>query len=170
MKKIFVLENSTSGSKPMCFDSESEAQKVFVKKIRKWAGSCGNIALLMKTDEELVKENSIYKFDNNASIELVWGDYEDDVVQLRMDIVFMNSGFDEFPENPFEFMRKFPDDYWLDDSCMHRGKCVEVWLPFEQYDVDVLEHYVVEGELGAYLSCGGSPSSYESYKRKMANG
>ena len=167
MKRIFVLENTESGSKPVCFDSESEAKKVFVKKIRKLAGSCGDIALLVKTDEELIKEASIYRFGNNISVELVWGDFEEDDVRSRMDIVFCNTGLDEFPENPFEFMRKFPDDYWLDDSCMHRGKCVEVWLPFDQYDVDVLEHYVVEGELGAYLAGGGIPSSYE---KKMSNG
>ena len=150
MKRIFVLENTESGSKPVCFDSESEAKKVFVKKIRKLAGSCGDIALLVKTDEELIKEASIYRFGNNISVELVWGEFEEDDVRSRMDIVFCNTGLDE-----------------LDDSCMHRGKCVEVWLPFDQYDVDVLEHYVVEGELGAYLAGGGIPSSYE---KKMSNG
>ena len=169
MKKIFVVENTKSGSKPMCFDNESEAKKMFVKKVRKWAGSCGDIELLMKTDDELLNETSIYRFDNDVYVELVWGEYEEDDVQFRMDMVFCNTGFDEFPENPFEFMRDFPDDYWLDDSCMHRGKCVEVWLPFEQYSADVLEHYVVEGELGAYLAGSMSTESYESYKRKISN-
>ena len=60
----------------------------------------------------------------------------------RIEEVTSNIGKDGFPDEPVQFLRKHPDDYWDIDSAEHPGKRIVLWEPFEQYPPDKIADYI----------------------------
>lgn len=80
------------------------------------------------------------------AVETKWSDEESRKQEKRferMEEIFSNMGEKEFPEgDPVEFLKKYPSDFWDENSEDHPGKCITVWEPFEQYPAEKLVKYI----------------------------
>ncbi|WP_026760599.1 hypothetical protein [Selenomonas ruminantium] len=67
--------------------------------------------------------------------------------EFRCNELTCNAGADDFPADPVQFLRDFPDDYMKEDSLLHPGKCVVIWEPFVGYPAEALANYIETGNL-----------------------
>lgn len=63
-------------------------------------------------------------------------------MQERIEEITCNSGEGNFPEDPVQFLKDYPNDYWDEESEEHPGKCIIIWHPFEDYVTQKLIGYL----------------------------
>lgn len=63
-------------------------------------------------------------------------------MQERIEEITCNSGERNFPEDPVQFLKDYPNDYWDEENEEHSGKCIIIWHPFEDYTANKLVDHI----------------------------